>query len=102
MSCKDCKSSYPDDPPVIKNHQVVDTFVEVEDFRNAFVTVREENAVYHTDSAGNAVCVSRNPLFLEDYNPVVGDYKQLTIYDFTNDVFYVFDQNGEYKTGTLT
>ena len=102
MSCTDCDTNYPDDPPVIKNHQVVDTFEEVEDFRNAFVTVRNENATYHTDSAGNAICVSRNPLFIENFTPVVGAFKQLVVYDFPADKLYIFDQDGNYKTGNLT
>lgn len=102
MACKDCSTDYPDDPPVIKNHKIVDTFEEVGQFRNAFVTVREENAVYHTDEAGNAISVSRNDIYDNEYTPTTGDYKRLTVFNFVAEEFYVFDGEGNYKTGTLT
>jgi hypothetical protein len=103
MACTDC-----DTPPVPctgcgnKCHEVVDTYAEVQEFRNAFVTVRDENAVYHVDDIGNPVAVSRSAIFKNSYTPVVGDYKQNVVYDFVNEVFYVFDPSGQYKTGTLS
>jgi len=84
-----------------KCHEVVDTYADVQEFRNAFVTVRDENAVYHVDEVGNPVAVSRSAIFKNNYTPVAGDYKQNVVYDFANDVFYVFDPSGDYKTGTL-
>lgn len=102
MSCKDCSTNYPDEPPVIKNHKIVDTFEEVGQFRNAFVTVREENATYHTDSVGNALAISRNPIFINDFTPEVGTYKNNIVYDVASGSFYAYDFDGNYKTGTLT
>lgn len=100
MGCKNCSNEYPDEPPVIKNHKIVDTLEEVDYFRNAFVTVREENATYHTDSAGNAICVSRNPLFVSpEYVPTAGDYKRTVVYSTYG--FYVFDADGNFTTGSL-
>lgn len=85
-----------------KCHEVVDTYAEVQDFRNAFVTVRDENAVYHVDEVGNPVAVSRSAIFKDNYTPVLGDYKQNIVYDFANNVFYVFGPTGTYKEGTLS
>ena len=108
MSCKDCsKDPVPCDGEGCtgcgnKCHEVVDTYADVQDFRNAFVTVRDENAVYHVDEIGNPVAVSRNPVFKNNYTPAVGDYKQTVVYDFTNNHFYVYDPTGQYKTGTLS
>lgn len=84
-----------------KCHEVVDSYDEVQEFRNAFVTVRDENAVYHVDDIGNPVAVSRSAIFKANYTPVTGDYKQNVVYDFQNDAFYVYDPSGNFKTGTL-
>lgn len=107
MSCQDCNN-----PPVPctdgctgcgnKCHEVVDTYADVQEFRNAFVTVRDENAVYHVDEVGNPVAVSRSAIFKNNYIPEVGAYKQNVVYDFANDVFYVYDPNGNYRTGNLS
>lgn len=48
-------------------HEVVDDASQLSYFRNSYVTVRNENAVYHVDGLGNGVSVSRNPLFSDDY-----------------------------------
>lgn len=86
-----------------KCHEVVDTFPEADIFRNAFVTVRDENAVYHVDDVGNVIAISRSPLYIDDFDPdgVDSNYKLLTVYDFANDAFYVYDAVGDYKTGSL-
>lgn len=79
-----------------KCHEVVDTFAEVDQFRNAFVTVREENATYHVDEVGNAIAVSRNPVFDNEYIPTAGDYKNVIVYNFTAEEGYVFNPSGAY------
>lgn len=85
-----------------KCHEVVDTYAEVQEYRNAFVTVRDENAVYHVDELGNPVAVSRSAIFKNNFTPTVGAYKQNVVYDFQSNVFYVYNPAGEYKTGTLS
>lgn len=85
-----------------RTHEVVDTYAEVQEFRNVYVTVRDENAVYHVDETGNPVAVSRSFVFKTNYTPVVGDYKQNIVFDMLNNVFYVYDPAGNYKTGNLS
>lgn len=84
-----------------KCHEVVDTYADIQNFRNAFVTVRDENAVYHVDEVGNPVAVSRSAIFKDNYTPVEGDYKQNIVYDFPNNKAYIFNPSGEYKEITL-
>lgn len=79
-----------------KCHEVVDTFSQVSFYRNAFVTVRDENATYHVDEVGNAIAVSRNPIYNEDYEPTAGDYKNTVVYNFAEGEAYVFDPAGNY------
>lgn len=81
-----------------KCHEVVDTFSQVSVYRNAFVTVRDENATYHVDEVGNSIAVSRNPIFNNDYEPTPGDYKNTTVYNFTEEEAYIFDPAGNYRT----
>lgn len=83
-------------------HEVVQDASEVSFFRNAFVTVLNENAIYHTDARGNIISVSRNPIFNEDYTPTTGDYKMVTVYNFAVDEAYVFDGQGNYRIIFLT
>lgn len=80
-----------------KCHEVVDTYADVSYYHNAYVTVRDENAVYHVDEAGNILCVNRNPLWSETYVPTVGDYKSTVIYNFAANEGYVFDPAGNYR-----
>lgn len=80
----------------------MDTYADVQAFRNAFVTVRDENAVYHVDERGNPVAISRSAIFKTNYTPAAGAYKQNVVYDFANNLFYIFDPAGNYKTGVLS
>lgn len=84
-----------------QGHFVVETYAEVQSFHNAFVTVRDENAVYHVDEAGNPVSVSRSPIFKDNYVAVAGDYKQNTVYDFATNSAYIFNPAGAFKKVTL-
>jgi len=79
-----------------KCHEVVDTFAETHQYRNAFVTVRDENATYHVDEVGNSIAVSRNPIYSDTYTPAVGDYKNTVVYNFAQEEGYVFDPVGNY------
>jgi hypothetical protein len=107
MSCQNCNTD-----PVPCNsgctgcgnkcHEVVDSYADVQEFRNAFVTVRDENAVYHVDEVGNPVAVSRSPIYKDHFVATVGAYKQNIVWDFAEGKFYVYDPDGAYKTGTIT
>lgn len=79
-----------------KCHEVVDTYSQIIHYRNAFVTVRDENATYHIDEVGNAIAVSRNPIFNNSYEPTVGEYKNTIVYNFSEGEGYVFDPAGNY------
>jgi hypothetical protein len=88
-----------------KSHEVVDNFPEADVFRDAYVTVRAENATYHVDNVGNVVNVSRSPLYIDDFNPDdIGThvpYKKVWIFDIANKLAYVYDPDGQYVTVNL-
>lgn len=77
-------------------HVVVTSRSEVSEFRNAFVTVQDENATYHVDDVGNVIAVSRNPIFDNDYQPTAGDWKNTVVYNFLAEEGYVFNNDGDY------
>lgn len=83
-------------------HVVVTDISEVTSFRNAFVTVTNENATYHVDDIGNVIAVSRNPIFNDDYIPEAGDYKNTTVYNFLAEEAYIFNNDGDYMIIFLT
>jgi len=78
-------------------HLVVDTVAELTGICGAFVTVRDENAVYHIDSNGNPVAVSRNPIFLDNHVPSIGLYKSTVVYDFAANKQYVYNYAGDFR-----
>ncbi len=100
MSCNTCsdKTYNPCQPCYERSHEVVDTASEVSTFRDAYVTVLDENATYHIDGRGNAISISRNPIFSDTYSPHTGDYKMNTVYNFIVNEAYVFDGDGNYRT----
>lgn len=99
--CGGCNSTYIIEPPTY-DHVVVESLAELTALRNVYATVRNENATYHVDGYGDAVSVGRDPLFINDYTPTVGEYKQNTVYDFQNNKAYIFNLLGEYKSITLS
>lgn len=107
MSCNTCGTNYTDQITTCacyqyeRSHVVVDRVDQVSRFRNKFVTVRNENATYHVDEVGNTIAISRNPIFSDDYVPNVGDYAMVTVYNFAANEFYIFNADGEFKTGVL-
>lgn len=96
-----CNQNYIIEPPSY-DHVTVDTYAELTALRNVYATVRDENATYHVDGYGAPVSVSRDPIFINDYTPTVGEYKQNTVYDFNNNKAYIFNLLGEYKSSTLS
>lgn len=93
-------------------HAVVDTRYEdgkdlLRKYPGAYVTVRDENAVYHVSKPGynclpNAVSVSRNPIYRDNYDPERDKrYKMNTVYDFLNNKAYVFDNDGDVRVITM-
>lgn len=96
-----CNSTYVIEPPQY-DHVVVETYVELSMLRNVYATVRNENATYHVDGYGSAVSVSRDPIFINDYTPTVGEYRQNTVYDFENNKAYIFNPLGVHKAINLS
>lgn len=93
-------------------HAVIDTRYEdgkdlLRKYPGHYVTVRDENAVYHVSKPGlnclpNAVPVSRNPIYRDNYDLNRDKkYKQNTVYDFLNKKAYVFDPEGDVRVITL-
>ena len=97
--CDEDQDSTPELPRYA--HEVVDTYANIDDFRNAYVTVRDENAVYHVDEVGNPVAVSRSAIFVNNFVALTGSYKQNVVYDFTTGFGYVYDMNGNFKKVSL-
>lgn len=83
-------------------HYVVETYSEVQEYRNAYVTVRDENAVYHVDVSGNPVAVSRSAIFEDNHTPEIGEYRQNVVYDFINNKMYIYNPVGMFRTVDLS
>lgn len=101
MSCNRCGCEADKNAVYKITHEVVDDISEVSYFRNAYVTVTNENATYHVDGLGNPVAVSRNPIFSDTYTPQPGDYKMTTVYNFSVGEAYIFDESGNFMISYL-
>lgn len=108
MACNMDLCKLPDIP-----HQVIETRYEdgkdlLRKYPGSYVTVRDENTVYHVSKPGlnclpNAVPVSSMPIFRDNYD-LAHDrrYKMNTVYDFLNNKAYVFDHMGDVRVIALT
>lgn len=83
-------------------HFTVEKRNEAFQLPNSFVYVREEKTTYHIDSKGHSVAVSREPQFSPNYTPTTGEYFGVTVYDFNNNIAYIYNAQGDYKSFPLT
>jgi hypothetical protein len=70
-------------------------------YRCAYVYVQDERTTYHIDNTGNPFAVSKDPLFQDNYTPVVGAYKGVTVYDFLNNLAYIYNGAGAYLSWAI-
>lgn len=94
-NCDNCSSCKPCVSSATICHFVVNTFEEARLYKNSYVVVQDEgNSVYHVDSNGNPVSVSKSILYDPGHTPVVGDQSNAIVVDTTNLIAYYYDPAG--------
>lgn len=74
---------------------------EVRNYFNALVYCLEDNTSYWVDNDGNAIITYRLPIYENDWNPETETTAMNTVYDFKNNIAYVYNPAGEYRTFKL-
>lgn len=83
---------------------VVPTLEEGRYFKNSFVFVQDEDAVYYISDDRNEIPFGARPKFIDNYDPTdsANKYKNTVIYDLAGQAAYVYGPDGTYMTIPLT
>lgn len=80
---------------------VVETLEEGQVFHNSFIYNQEDDAVYYINDEGTPTRFGASPMFIDGFEPAAHRIPRQTVYDFSNNVAYVFNADGEYREFTL-
>lgn len=81
---------------------VADTLDVARYYRDSFVFVREDESVYYISDTGNELPFGSRPVFKDDFVPLLKPVPRQTVYDFKNNVAYVYSPTGEVRKFSLT
>lgn len=100
--CTDCDPCRPCESMVKICSFVAPNLDEGRAFRNSFVYNQEDDSVYYITDDGTPVRFGSSPMFIENFDPEARKVPRQTVYDFANNIAYVFDPEGNYRTFALT
>lgn len=100
--CADCDPCRPCESMVKICSFVAPTLTEGQVFRNSFVYNQEDDSVYYISDDGTPTRFGSSPMFIDNFNPDDRKIPRQTVYDFANNIAYVFNPEGNYKTFKLT
>lgn len=91
-------------PPVKIPHVSVKNRAEARAFPNHYVNVEATGEVLHIDEYGNAVSLSKTPIFKNNFKPedYVGIYQGAQVIDFAAERIYFYNMAGQYGYITMT
>lgn len=100
--CTDCDPCRPCKSMVKICSFVTPTLTEGQRFRNSFVYNQEDDSVYYISDDGTPTRFGSSPMFIDNFNPEDKAVPRQTVYDFANNIAYVFNPEGKYRTFQLT
>lgn len=100
--CLDCDPCIPQESMVKICSFVAPTLEEGRVFRNSFIYNQEDDSVYYIADDGTPTRFGSSPMFIDDFDPAVKQPARQTVYDFANNIAYVFNAEGKYRTFKLT
>lgn len=80
---------------------VADTLDDARLYRDAFVFVREDESVYYISDLGNELPFGSRPVFKDDFEPRLKAIPRQTVFDFKNNIAYVYSPTGEVRSFAL-
>lgn len=102
QECLDCDPCQPCKSMVKICSFTVAAMDDVAKYHNSFVYNQEDDSVYYVSDDGTPIRFGASPLFIDNFVPSSRSVPRQTVYDFANNIAYVFNAEGEYRTFTLT
>jgi uncharacterized lipoprotein YddW (UPF0748 family) len=81
---------------------VVPNLEEGQAFHNSFVYNQEDDSVYYISDDGTPTRFGSSPMFIDSFVPDSRKIPRQTVYDFANNIAYVYGPDGRYRTFALT
>lgn len=100
--CTDCDPCRPCESMVKICSFVAPTLEEGQAFRNSFVYNQEDDSVYYIADDGTPTRFGSSPMFIDAFVPSSRTIPRQTVYDFANNIAYVYAPDGRYRTFPLT
>ena len=100
--CTDCDPCQSCESMVKICSFVVPTLEEGQAFRNSFVYNQEDDSVYYISDDGTPTRFGSSPMFIDNFDPASRTVPRQTIYDFANNVAYVYGPDGRYRSFALS
>jgi hypothetical protein len=80
---------------------VVPNLEEGQTFRNSFIYNQEDDSVYYITDDNTPIRFGSSPMFIDAFDPTSKQIPRQTVYDFDNNVAYVYAPDGTYRTFSL-
>lgn len=100
--CEDCNPCKPKEEMVKICTFVAPTLEDARYYRNSFVFVQEDDSVYYISDDGTDTPFGSRPIFKDDFNPLHKAIPRQTVYDFKNNIGYVYSPDGKVRQFALT
>lgn len=95
--CTDCDPCIPCESMVKICSFVVPNLEEGRVFHNSFVYNQEDDSVYYISDDGTPTRFGSTPMFIDDYDPYSRTIPRQTVYDFANNLGYVYNPTGDFR-----
>lgn len=99
--CSDCDPCEPCESMVKICSFVVPTLDEGQAFRNSFIYNQEDDSVYYITDDGTPIRFGSSPMFIGAFDPTSRQIPRQTVYDFDNNIAFVFAPDGTFRTFAL-
>lgn len=100
--CSDCDPCQTCESMVKICSFVVPNLEEGQTFRNSFIYNQEDDSVYYITDDNTPIRFGSSPMFIDAFDPTTKQIPRQTVYDFDNNVAFVFAPDGTYRTFTLS
>ncbi len=100
--CTDCDPCQSCESMVKICSFVVPTLEEGQAFRNSFIYNQADDSVYYISDDGTPTRFGSSPMFIDNFDPASRTVPRQTIYDFANNVAYVYAPDGRYRSFALS
>lgn len=100
--CPDCDPCAPCESMVKICTFVAPNLDEARYFHNSFVFNQADDCVYYISDDGTPTRFGATPMFIDDFKPDANAIPRQTVYDFKNNIGYVYNHEGKWRSFELS